>query len=116
MHEEYFGAGRTEERFVEECRNSLCFTLWSLNGLGDGFDEPCGFARVISDYASFAQISDFFVASEFRGQGLSRVLFDAIRKDARLQECVFNLFTRSPDYWRKHGFTTAEHMIFRPTP
>lgn len=114
LRSEYFGANRSEEQFVEECRHSLCFSLWAKDGLGDGFDEPCGFARVISDFASFAQISDFFVASEFRGQGLSRVLFDAIRKDARLRTCTLNLFSRTPAYWRKLGFCEQGHLMLRP--
>lgn len=116
LRSEYFGANRSEEQFVEECRHSLCFSLWAKDGLGDGFDEPIGFARVITDYASFAQVSDFFIAEEFRGRGLSHFLFEAIRYDARLNKCTFNLFTRTPAFWRHLGFTTAEHMILRPTP
>jgi GNAT superfamily N-acetyltransferase len=43
--------------------NSLCF------GLYDG-ERLVGFARVISDYATFAYLSDVFVLESHRGKGL----------------------------------------------
>ncbi|HEY0756382.1 MAG TPA: GNAT family N-acetyltransferase [Ktedonobacteraceae bacterium] len=44
-----------------------------------------GFARVISDYATFAYIGDVFMLEEYRGQGLSTWLMEIIVGHPELQ-------------------------------
>src|SRR5262249_42127276 len=44
-----------------------------------------GFARAVTDYASFAWIADVFVLPEARGQGLARKLVGAFRAHPELQ-------------------------------
>ena len=51
--------------------NSLCFGI--LCG-----GQQVGFARVVSDRATFAYIADVYVLEEHRGQGLARRLMEAI--------------------------------------
>lgn len=63
------------ERAVE---NSLCFGLY-------GPDGQVGFARVISDYATFAYLADVFVIEEYRGRGLSVWLMECVAAHPRLQ-------------------------------
>jgi GNAT superfamily N-acetyltransferase len=58
--------------------NSLCFAL--LEG-----DRQIGFARVISDHATYAYIGDVFVLPEFRGRGLSKWLMTCITSHPELQ-------------------------------
>src|SRR3712207_1140856 len=41
-------------------------------------DQQIGFARVITDYATFAYISDVFILPQFRGQGLAIWLIETI--------------------------------------
>lgn len=43
------------------------------------------FARVISDFATFAYLGDVFVIQEYRGRGLSKWLVDAILNHPDLQ-------------------------------
>jgi GNAT superfamily N-acetyltransferase len=58
--------------------NSLCF--------GAFFEgRQIGFARVVTDYATFAYVGDVFVVAEHRGRGVSKVLMDAILKHPELQ-------------------------------
>ncbi|HTR61789.1 MAG TPA: GNAT family N-acetyltransferase, partial [Candidatus Binataceae bacterium] len=52
------------ERAVE---NSLCFGAYYRN-------EQIGFARVVSDYSTFAYIADVFVLAPWRGRGISKAL------------------------------------------
>ncbi len=47
--------------------------------------EQVGFARVISDKATFAYLCDVFIASEHRGKGLSKALVAAIKAHPDLQ-------------------------------
>lgn len=65
----------TVERSV---RNSLCFGAYRAGGL-------IGFARVVTDRATFAFVCDVFVIPEARGQGVAKLLVNAIMKHPDLQ-------------------------------
>jgi GNAT superfamily N-acetyltransferase len=41
-------------------------------------DRQIGFARVITDYATFAYLADVFVLENYRGQGLAKWLVEVI--------------------------------------
>jgi GNAT superfamily N-acetyltransferase len=58
--------------------NSLCFGLYAK-------DKQIGFARVITDYATYAYIGDVFVLESFRGRGLGKWLMQCVMKHPRLQ-------------------------------
>jgi len=59
-------------------RHSLVFGLYR-----DG--RQVGFARVVTDHATFAYLADVFVLNEERAQGLGRWLVETILADPRLQ-------------------------------
>ena len=48
-------------------------------------DEQAGFARVITDKATFAYLSDVFVLENYRGLGISKLLMEAICQHGELQ-------------------------------
>jgi GNAT superfamily N-acetyltransferase len=50
-----------------------------------GDARQVGFARVISDYATFAYVGDVFVLESHRGRGLSKWLMSVITGHPRLQ-------------------------------
>lgn len=58
--------------------NSLCFGVYD-------FDKQIGFARVISDYATFAYFADVFILEAYRGQGLGKWLVKSILEYSELQ-------------------------------
>ena len=58
--------------------HSLCF-----GGFLDG--AQVAFARVISDYATFANVVDVFVLPEHRGKGYSKALMSAVLAHPQLQ-------------------------------
>ena len=51
--------------------NSLCFGIYKDN-------QQIGFARLVTDKATFAYLADVFVLEEYRGQGLSKWLMEVI--------------------------------------
>jgi N-acetylglutamate synthase-like GNAT family acetyltransferase len=65
----------TVERSIE---NSLCF-----GGFVDG--EQVAFARVISDFATFANLVDVFVLPMRRGNGYSKQMMQAVMAHPQLQ-------------------------------
>jgi GNAT superfamily N-acetyltransferase len=50
---------------------SLCFGVYDNN-------KQVGFARVITDYATFGYLADVFIDKNYRGQGLSKELMKFI--------------------------------------
>lgn len=51
----------------------------SLNfGVFNGTGVLCGYARVVTDYATFAWLCDVYVDRTFRGRGLGRVLAQGV--------------------------------------
>lgn len=79
--------------------NSLCFGVYNGN-------KQVGFARVISDYSTFAYLADVFIITEERGKGLSKWLMDCILKHQQLQGLRnFCLLTRDAhSLYDKYGF------------
>jgi len=58
--------------------NSLAFGIYHTN-------KQIGYARVISDYTSFAYLADVFVIESERGKGLSKWLMECILQVPELQ-------------------------------
>lgn len=96
----YWAAGIPLETVRRSIEGSLPFGLY--NG-----DTQIGFARVITDYASFAYIGDVFVLEAHRGQGLARWLMEVIVAHPDLQGLRrWLLATRDAHgLYRKVGFT-----------
>jgi GNAT superfamily N-acetyltransferase len=65
----------TVDRAIE---NSLCFGIYRDGG-------QVGFARVVTDCATFAWLADVFVTETERGHGLSKKLVTAVLAHPRLQ-------------------------------
>jgi GNAT superfamily N-acetyltransferase len=74
----YWARGIPIELVRQSIENSLCFGLYEAG-------RQVGFARVISDYTTFAYLADVFVIECRRGRGLSKQLMLAIRAHPRLQ-------------------------------
>jgi len=75
----YWAIGRSLEVVRRSIEHSLAF------GIYQGERQQIGFARVITDYATFAWIADVFVLEEFRGQGLGKWLVEIILGHPELQ-------------------------------
>lgn len=78
VEESYWAAERTFEQTQTAIENSICF------GMYDG-KRLIGFARVVSDKATFAYVGDVFVIEGYRGRGLSKWLMRVIVEDPELR-------------------------------
>ena len=78
IEDSYWAQTRTFEQTRTAIENSICFGIY-LN------DRQVGFARVVSDRATFAYLGDVFILDEFRGRGLSKRLMEAIVSHPELQ-------------------------------
>lgn len=76
--ESYWAPNIPREIVERSIEGSLCF------GVFQG-DQQVGFARVVTDQATFAYLSDVFILPEHRGQGLSKKLVETIMNWPTLQ-------------------------------
>jgi len=87
----------------ESIENSLNFGLFESQG-------QVAYARVVTDYTTFAYVLDVFVLQEHRGKGYSRRLMEAILDHPRLQGLRRMLLVSSNarDLYAKHGFVPLQ--------
>jgi len=72
LHEEaYWCKGISREAVETAVDHSVCFAVF------DG-DDQVGFARIVSDYATFAYLCDVFVLRAWRGRGVGKALMRAV--------------------------------------
>ena len=76
--ESYWGQGRSLEVVRRSVEGSKPFGIYRGQ-------EMVGFARVVTDYATFAWVADVFVTVEHRGRGLSKWLMETILAHPELQ-------------------------------
>ena len=95
----YWSPGIPFEVVSRALDHSLCFGIQDGSGL-------VGFARVVTDQATFAYLADVFVLEAHRGRGLARWLVGVILDDPRLQGLRrFLLATRDAHaLYRPFGF------------
>lgn len=100
----YWSPGIPLERVQRAIDHSLCF------GVFHGTDQV-GFARVITDQATFAYLADVYILEAHRGKGLSKWLMAVIMGHADLQGLRrFMLATRDAHgLYRSFGFREPAH-------
>jgi len=104
LTESYWARGVSRETVERSIENSLCFGVY--HGA-----QQIGFARVISDYATFAYIADVFVIEAYRGRGLAKELMATVLAHPDLQGLRrWNLGTRDADaLYAQFGFKPVEN-------
>ncbi|MDI9258778.1 GNAT family N-acetyltransferase [Alicyclobacillus sendaiensis] len=79
LHDEAYWSRGIPRSLVEQAiENSLCFGVYQRETL-------IAFARVVSDFATFAYLTDVFVLPEYRGHGVGKALIRSIMKHPHLQ-------------------------------
>ena len=74
----YWAEGIPADTVERSIAGSLCFSIVYLN-------HQVGFARVITDQATFAYLADVFIDENFRGRGLGKWLVETILQHPGLQ-------------------------------
>jgi GNAT superfamily N-acetyltransferase len=110
----YWAQGVPREVVERSVRHSMCF------GAFEG-DRQVGFARVITDRATFAYVADVFVLPTHRGRNIGKHLMACITSHPELQNLrLWALFTRDAHgLYRQYGFREARYpdrLMERRTP
>jgi N-acetylglutamate synthase-like GNAT family acetyltransferase len=78
LNRSYWAEGISKEIVVRCIEGSLCF------GVFDN-EKQIGFARMVTDEATFAYLADVFIIEEYRQKGLSKWLMEVILSHPGLQ-------------------------------
>lgn len=99
-NESYWSKGISADILKRAIRNSECFGIYDNSG------KQTGFARVVTDKATYGYIGDVFVLEPHRGKGLSKFLMEFILNHPELQGFRrWMLLTRdAQDLYKKYGF------------
>jgi len=76
--ESYWAKNIPMQIVEKSIEGSFCFGIYHS-------DKQVGFARVITDHATFAYLADVFVIEKYRGRGLSKWLMEVIMDHPGLQ-------------------------------
>jgi GNAT superfamily N-acetyltransferase len=100
----YWAKGISRELVARSLQHSLCF------GVYDGAGVQVGFARVVSDFATYAYVADVFVLESHRGRGLGKGIMECIVRHPALQGLRrWNLTTRDAHpLYAQFGFVTPQ--------
>lgn len=116
--ESYWAQGVPREVMERAITNSLPFGLYHTQS-----GAQVGFARFITDQATFAYLADVFIVPPHRGQGLSKWLVQTILTHPELQGLRrFLLFTRDAhSLYNRYGFTPVPNpedclVKYEPNP
>ncbi|MDR5839012.1 GNAT family N-acetyltransferase [Caballeronia sp. LZ034LL] len=102
--EAYWSPGIAREKVERAARHSLAFGLFLR-------DEQIGYARMVTDTATFAYLADVFVLSAHRGAGLGVWLIDCVMAHPDLQGLRRMMLVTSDAHrlYARHGFVASAH-------
>ena len=108
----YWAQGRPRSVVQKSIDHSLCFSAYDSR-------QQVGFARVVTDYATFAWLCDVFIVESHRGLGLGKWLVGCVSAHPDLQDLrLFLLATRDAHalyarYARFEPLTAPERLMIR---
>lgn len=113
----YWAQGINRDQVERSIHFSLCFGVYFHDAV-----QPLqvGFARVITDYSTFAYLADMFILSDYQGQNLGKWLVATILDHSELQSVRrWALYTQDAhELYRRFGFDAEQepqrYMSYRP--
>ena len=96
----YWAQGRTREVMDRSIEHSLVIGVYSAQG------AQAGFARFVTDYATFAWLCDVFIDTAHRGHGLGSFLVDVAVGHHGVRE-IRQVLSAAPGrtLYRRYGFS-----------
>ena len=101
----YWAKGIPLQTLQKSIANSLVFGVYNES------NEQVGFARVITDRATFAYLGDVFVIESYRGKGVSKLLMEAVCSHSDLQGLRRFMLATSDAHglYSQFGFQSVEN-------
>ncbi|MCG8564055.1 MAG: GNAT family N-acetyltransferase [Desulfobacterales bacterium] len=102
----YWAKGITRGAVKKSIRHSFCFGIYEE-------DQQAGFARVITDFTTFAYLADVFIDPSFQGRGLGKQLVGHImaHKDLKQLRRWHLLTDDAHGLYNRFGFNKPSNPI-----
>ncbi|MGF1706423.1 GNAT family N-acetyltransferase [Enterovibrio baiacu] len=101
----YWAHDRDTDTIERSIKHSECFSLFDRENL-------VGFARVVTDYSTFAYVADVIIDPDYRGQGLGKWLVETVVNDTRWKGQLVMLATDDAHtLYEKYGFSTSQKLM-----
>ena len=105
----YWAANRSREVIEKSIQNSLCFGVYEKESR-----RQVGFARVVTDKATFSWICDVLIEEENRRKGLGKWLMSCVTEHPTVRNSMSLLRTLDAHgLYEKYGYERTE-MMRRP--
>lgn len=106
LQESYWANGRSKETIRESIANSVCFGVYLKADR-----RQVGFARVVTDKATFAWICDVIVDPAHQGKGIGKALMATVMEHPHVRDAMALLGTRDAHgLYERFGFERREMM------
>jgi GNAT superfamily N-acetyltransferase len=99
-----WAGSRPRERTERAFRHSVCFGLFHQGA-------QVGFARAVTDQATFTYLCDVVIAAEHRGLGLGKWMMRTLLEHPQLQTSTYALRTQDAHgLYEQFGFQPAAYL------
>ena len=101
-HRSYWAQGRSRDMVEASITHSLCF------GVYEG-SQQVGFARVVTDFVTFAWLCDVFILETHQGQGLGKWLVECVvgHPDLQAMRRILLATRDAHELYRRYGGFTG---------
>lgn len=102
----YWAKDRSKAVIIETINNSLCYGVYHGS-------EQIGFARLITDYATYGLLVDVFIEPAWRNQGIGKILIDVILHSP-VTSAVYGWMLSTKDahgLYEKFGFEQSSTLM-----
>jgi len=103
----YWAKDRSIETIEKSIEHSICFSLFKNT-------QQIGFARVITDFATFGYLADVVIDENYRNKGLGKWFVETIITDKRWDSFFLMLATKDAHkLYEKYGFNNTPRLMGR---
>jgi len=114
LSQSYWSPGVPVQVVKKAMKGSLCFGIYYR-------DKQIGYARMVTDKATFAYLADVFIDENYRGKGLGKWLVETILAHRHLKDLRRILLVTKDTHklYEQCGFTSINnperYMVYNPT-
>lgn len=104
LSQSYWAHTRCKELTIKALENSLCYSLFYK-------DKQIGFMRLVTDYATFAYLTDVIIDECFRFEGLGSWCIECLLSHPELKSVKRWCLATSDahDFYKKFGFKNLSY-------
>lgn len=107
----YWGEWLTPIQIMRACDHSLCFGAYSEDG------KQIGFARFVTDHATFSSLTDLVVDEQWQRKGVGTALMRHALDHPHIKTTICILSSRDArDFYAKFGFLHVGGRVMQKAP